>query len=118
MLTLILVILESCVALKPLNDLKYGSNDLLQFKNGTTTIEDLANRYKPLFCIGKNYTTPTLQWIWYEIIPDSDNIILNYYTAWENEKHPNIILDFCYSVVRFFYYGFSLKDIEYIQELS
>jgi hypothetical protein len=88
---------------------------IIEIAENKTTISDLASSYKPKMYLRPSTPSPPLLWIWYEAIPTEDTIDIVYYFTWENEIHPNPVLNIFYSFFRSKYYGTPLYDIEYLQ---
>jgi hypothetical protein len=79
------------------------------------TALELATRYQPQLYLRPETVTPPPVVMWYEIVDAPEAWVLIYYSEWENEIHPNRQLHYLYSIFRASFYGWPLKDIEYIQ---
>lgn len=87
----------------------------LRLGNETLTPEQLAARYQPHIYMDPATTSPPPVVMWYEIIDVSDHWVLVYFVEWEDEIHPNIYIHYLYSLFRAAYYGWPVKDIEFVQ---
>jgi hypothetical protein len=90
-------------------------DEIVIIKGDEFDVKQLAERYVPNVFIQKNYETPPLLWVWYEVIEVEKSYDIQYYFVWENEIHPNAILHNLYSFFRGIYYGIPLYDVEYWQ---
>ncbi len=79
------------------------------------SIQNLAEKYQPQMYIGENNPTPPLLWTFYEVVNAGKTIDLTYYNVWENEINPNPTLDRAYWLFRAAYYGYPVRDIEFIE---
>lgn len=73
----------------------------------------ILEKYKPII-YQKEEIEKEIQFIFYECVEQKDRLVLIYRPVWEDEIHPNPIINQLYKFFRWFYYG-SIKDIEFIE---
>lgn len=81
----------------------------------TLTCEEMAQRYQPVMKRISTFPTPPLLEVRYEVIDQPDAYAINYYHVWEDEIHPNPLIHALYRLFRAAYYGYPVRDVEYIQ---
>jgi hypothetical protein len=91
------------------------SNALVSIKNSFISIEDLAFKHQPLLFMRRGTMSPPALGIWWEAVDAGDSIALIYHPVWQDEVHPIPWMDKLYRLYRAVYYGFPIRDIEYIQ---
>lgn len=69
--------------------------------------------YKPIF-YQQAQIKKSIKFIFYEAIDQNDNLVLIYRPFWDDEIHPNFILNLAYKNYRLYYYG-SIRDIEFVE---
>lgn len=81
------------------------------------TVPEVAARFRPSMSIALENETPPLLEITYEVIDNSDvnAWTVVYYFVWEDEIHPNPLIDRGYRLYRAARYGYPARDIEYAQ---
>ncbi|MBN2548992.1 MAG: hypothetical protein JXB15_07540 [Anaerolineales bacterium] len=87
----------------------------LEIAGDRIDVHDLAIAYQPIMHLRPEILSPPLLWVWYEAVSAGDNLDLVYYHVWENEIHPNPIIHKAYALFRAAYYGYPIRDIEYLQ---
>jgi hypothetical protein len=98
-------------------DRKYGVLDAfaqIEVANMWYTVENLALEYQPIVCQDEDLRGPSPIEVKYEAVPRGDEILMIYHVYWENEIHPNPIVDFVYRLFRILYYG-STIDTEFVE---
>ncbi|MBA4318560.1 MAG: hypothetical protein C0412_09175 [Flavobacterium sp.] len=90
-------------------------DEIIVIGQKTMTVTELAEIYLPIVKINSaNYSLPLLG-IKYNIVKNSENLDLIYYFVWQDEIHPNPIVNKMYWIFRAAYYGYPVRDIEYFQ---
>jgi len=74
-----------------------------------------VHSHEPKFFIKKDYETPELLAVEYELIDHEDQYTIVFHPIWKDEDVPDQVLNWLYKAYRFVYYGLSLKDIEFLQ---
>ncbi len=87
----------------------------VQLAQTSLSVEQMAAQYRPIFWHPTQKETPPPQRLLYEVIDNNEYYTLVYRVEWKNEVVPHGVKDVLYAVYRFLYYGFTLRDIEYIQ---
>lgn len=87
----------------------------LEIAGDRLDVHDLAIAYQPVMHLRPETLSPPLLWVWYEAVSAGDNLDLVYYHVWENEIHPNPFIHKAYALFRAAYYGYPIRDIEYLQ---
>ncbi|MBD3193284.1 MAG: hypothetical protein GF308_21800 [Candidatus Heimdallarchaeota archaeon] len=80
--------------------------------NGQNVLE-IIKKYKPII-YQKEDIKNEIKFIFYEFVEQKNTLVLIYRPVWEDEIHPNPIINQFYKIFRWFYYG-SIKDIEFIE---
>jgi len=114
----LLVVLLVGLALSGHNSRGYkvlASDNLVEIMGKQITVSELAADNLPQYFIRSETSSPPLLWIWYEAIPTETRVDIVYYLVWEGEINPNPFIDRFYWIFRTVYYGYPVRDIEYIQ---
>ena len=85
------------------------TNDIV---NGKKVIE-IIEKYKPIIYQTENIKKG-IQFIFYELIEQKNELVIIYRPVWSDEIHPNPLIHSLYKYYRWIYYG-STKDIEFIE---
>jgi hypothetical protein len=80
-----------------------------------TRVAQVAERYQPLLFMAEDTVSPAHLYMWYEVVDSGDTLVLIYHPVWENEEHPDRVIDLLYGVFRVANYGYPLFDTEYVQ---
>lgn len=95
--------------------LYYEADAVVSINNKSLTVTDLAQQYQPVLSRPQHENIPTPLSMWWEAIANESEIVLVYHPVWEDEFHPNPIVNKLYYIYRGIVYGFPVRDIEFIQ---
>jgi len=100
------------------NDRSYKVSELESIvKLNSTEYEakEIAEKYLPQVDFTSEKHSGTLEHIFFEIIDQSEEVIINYYFVWDTENHPEFIQNIASKIWHFIYFRFNLSDIEFAQ---
>jgi hypothetical protein len=92
-----------------------AATEIVQVGDQSLSMAELAAKYSPEFLLHRANPSPPLLWTWYEAIPTEKTIDIVYYAVWENEVNPDPRIDKAYALFRAAYYGYPIRDIEFMQ---
>jgi len=79
------------------------------------SLEELVQKYRPSYWLPEQQSSPASERILYEVIEGEKVYTIVYHPEWENEIAPDQTQHIFYAAFRLVKYGFSLKDIEFVQ---
>jgi hypothetical protein len=83
--------------------------------NAPYTLKEFAKKYQPIVRLHFENPSPPLIKTYYEIVDNDKSWDLIYYNVWEDEVNPNPLFHQLYRIFRAAYYGYPVRDIEYVQ---
>jgi len=90
--------------------------DIVQAGTHGWTAEMMVKHFMPIVAYPEGVKgAPPLSTVFYEVMEDSAKYSIVYHFEWENQYHPSTVTNLFYSVFRFFYHGFTLRDSEIVQ---
>lgn len=78
-------------------------------------VDALATRYQPHYFLPPGVATPPLLEVTYEAVPNDERVDLVYHFVWQGEENPAATANALYAVFRAAYFGYPLRDIEFVQ---
>lgn len=88
---------------------------VVKLQGKTFQVAELAKKHQPRLLIAEGQDTPAfLGWLW-EVYESDSQYIITYYASWQDEIHPNFLANQLYRLYRFLFYGFTVRDYEFVQ---
>lgn len=78
-------------------------------------LTDLAAKYLPTINISEATNKGQLNNIFFEVIEENQQVVINYYFRWSGENNPNLLANLASKIWRLIYYRFVLSDVEFLQ---
>lgn len=75
----------------------------------------LASKYLPGISISGLASKDHLDSIFFEVVEEDQEVIVNYYFKWSAENNPNPIANIASKIWRLVYFRFALSDVEFVQ---
>lgn len=76
---------------------------------------EVAEKYLPQIDFTPKHYSGNLEHIFFEIIDQNEDLVINYYFVWDTENHPDFILNIASNLWHLIYFRFNLNDIEFAQ---
>lgn len=90
-------------------------DDLFLLAGAQITAQEAAATYRPTILDSPGHRPPDPTVMWYEVVAPADGAVtIVYRPGWEDEQHPNPVVNVLYRWYRQAVYG-SAQDMEYIQ---